>query len=391
MRRIPARTQAICISDGNGAVEMSLTVKRITASGAGLVRKAVPARVRRRYAVGGAVLALAAFGTVTALPAQAAHQQSTRTAVSANRGQCTPPPSPTLPGFRSRFVSVSGDSSLHYEIGGSGPVLVLVHGWPLTWWDFSNIMPTLAKSYTVIAFDLPGLGNSAPSTTGGGFAPIATLLHSAVEAIGFGSQQISLLGHDAGSNVAYAYARLFPASVFREMVIESALNGYGLESLAGDSFHFTFNQQPATVTEGIINNVASSDAYLDYLYSFVSKPGAITAQDKAIWDGDYACPANREAGYDLYRAFSQDATFDTTTNTSKLTIETAAVGGENSFGDFTATSWDNVDSDVHTIIAPGSGHYVPEEDPAFLSECATLFFSHNPPGTAPSGFEACMP
>ena len=370
---------------------MSLTVKRTTVRGVRMAWKAGPARVLRLSVIGGAVLALAAFGTVSALPAQAAHQQSTRTAASADDDWCTPPPSPSLPGFRSRFVSVSGDSSIHYEIGGSGPVLVLIHGWPLTWWDFNTIMPTLAKSYTVIAFDLPGLGNSAPSTTGYDFASAATILHNAVEAIGYGSQQVSLLGHDAGSNVAYAYGRLFPDSVFREMVIESALNGYGLESLAGDSFHFLLNQQPSTVTEGIINNVESSDAYLDYLYSFASKPGAITARDKAIWDGDYACPANREAGYNYYRAFAADATFDTTTNTSKLTIETAAVGGENSFGNFTATSWANVDSDVHTIIAPGSGHYVPEEDPGFLSECATLFFSQNPPGTAPSGFAACMP
>jgi pimeloyl-ACP methyl ester carboxylesterase len=199
------------------------------------------------------------------------------------------------------------------------------------------------------------------------------------------------MGHDFGSNVAYAWARLFPAQVSREMVIETALNGYGLESLAGFSFHFTFNQQPAAVTEGIINNRRSSDAYLDYLYTFAVVPGAITAQDRHVWDGDYACPANREAGYNYYRAFTQNATFDTTTNTSKLTVEVAGVGGENSFGNFTATSFENVDSNVHTIIAPGSGHYVPEEVPTFLSTCATLFFSPNPPATAPAGFESCLP
>ena len=133
------------------------------------------------------------------------------------------------------------------------------------------------------------------------------------------------------------------------------------------------------------------DAYLDYLYTFAVVPGAITAQDRHVWDGDYACPANREAGYNYYRAFTQNATFDTTTNTSKLTVEVAGVGGENSFGNFTATSFENVDSNVHTIIAPGSGHYVPEEVPTFLSTCATLFFSPNPPATAPVGFESCLP
>lgn len=372
---------------------MSLTVKRMAAAGAGLLRKAIPARGWRRYATGGLVVAFAAFGTVatvTALPAQAAHNQSAQ-ATSAKNGTCTPPPSPTLAGFTQGHVAVYGDNSIHYVTGGQGPVLVLLHGWPITWWEFHTIMPTLAKSYKVIAFDLPGLGNSAPSTTGYTSADIATLIHEAVETLGYGGQKISLLGHDQGSNITYAYGRLYTDTVSREMVIETALNGYGLESLYSASFHFLFNMQPSTVTEGIVNNVASSDAYLDYMYSFVNKPNAITAQDKEIWDGDYACPANREAGYNYYRTFAQDATWDTSTNKSKLTILVGAMGGQDSFGNFTAQSFENVDSDVHTIIAPDSGHYVPEEDPVFLAKCATLFFSPNPPSTAPAGYAACLP
>lgn len=372
---------------------MFLRVKRMTAAGARLLWKAIPARGWRRYAAGGVVITMAAFGTVTAVTAvsaQAAHEQSAQMA-SAEDGVCIPPPSPVLPGFRQGFVAVSGDNSIHYVIGGTGPVLVLIHGWPTTWWEFSPIMPTLAKNYTVIAFDLPGLGNSAPSTSGYTDADIATLLHEAVGALGFGSQTISILGHDTGGNVAYAYARLFPASVSREMVLETALSGYGLESLYNLSFHFLFNMRPSTVTEGMVNNVASSDAYLVYMYSFVAKQGAITDQDKLIWDGDYACPENREAGYNYYRAFPDDATFDTSTNTSKLTVEIGAMGGEDSFGGFVAQSFGNVDSDVHTIIAPGSGHYIPDEDPDFLAECATLFFSPSPPATPPAGFASCMP
>jgi pimeloyl-ACP methyl ester carboxylesterase len=363
------------------------------AAAIGSAMKATPGRGWRRYAIGAVVVALAVSGTVVGVTTQAAHAQSGHTVAARDdgNGTCTPPPSPVLQGFRQGFVSVPGDPSVHYVIGGSGPVLVLIHGWPITWWEFHDVMPTLSQHFTVIAFDLPGLGNSAPSTTGYDDAAIATILHEATGALGYGSQGISLMGHDLGSNVAYAWARLFPAQVSREMVMETALNGYGLESLAGDSFHFTFNQQPPAVTDGIINNRESSDAYLKYLYTFAVVPGAITAQDQDIWDGDYACPANREAGYDYYRAFSQNATFDTTTNTSELTVEIAAMGGEESFGSFTAQSFENVDSNVHTIIAPGSGHYIPEEDPVFLSTCATLFFSPNPPATAPAGYESCLP
>jgi pimeloyl-ACP methyl ester carboxylesterase len=359
----------------------------------GSAMKAIPGRGWRRYAVGTMVVALAATGTVVGVTAQAAHAQSAHTVSARDDGGCAPPPSPRLPGFRQGHVAVAGDASLHYVIGGSGPVLVLLHGWPTTWWELSPIMPALAKNYTVIAFDLPGLGNSAPSTVGYDGADIATVLHDAVAALGYGSQPVSILGHDQGANIAYVYARLFPASVSRVMVLESALNGYGLENLYSFSFHFLFNQQPPSVTEGMVNNVASSDAYLLHMYSFVANPGAgaITPLDLLIWDADYACPANREAGYNYYRAFQQDATFDTSTNTSKLTVEMGAMGGDNSFGNFVATSFSNVDSDVKTIIAPNSGHYIPDENPTFVSGCATLFFSPNPPATAPAGYESCLP
>jgi pimeloyl-ACP methyl ester carboxylesterase len=373
---------------------MSLRLRRMAAAGAGLLRKAIPARGWRRYAAGAAVVVLAATGTITAtgvLPAQAAHVQTVQTAAPARHGACTVPASPELAGFRQGKVAVPGDTAIHYVIGGSGPVLVLIHGWPISWWEFHTVMPSLSKSFTVIAFDLPGLGNSAPSTTGYDEADVATTLHEAIGAMGYGSQSISLLGHDLGSMVAYAWARQYPAQVNREMVLESDLNGYGEEGLAGFSFHFLLNQQPPTVTEGIINNRKSSDTYLNFLYSFAVKPNAITKQDVAVWDGDYACSATREVGYDYYRAFPQNATFDTSTNTSKLTVEIGAMGGEDSFGDSVATSFDNVDSNVHTMIAPGSGHYIPEEDPVFLSTCATLFFSPNPPAQAPTGYESCLP
>jgi pimeloyl-ACP methyl ester carboxylesterase len=377
---------------------MSVTEKRIAAAAGGLLRKAIPARGWRRYATSGIVVALAAFGTVMAVttgPAQAARAQSAQ-AASADDDTCAPPPSPYLAGFTQGNVAIPGDS-IHYVVGGSGPVLLLLAGWPTTWWEFSPIMPALAQSFTVVALDLPGLGNSTfpanGDSSGDGFtAPdIAADLHAAVAALGYGNDTISILGHDLGGNLAYDYARIYPSQVSKIMVLETALNGYGLESLYSDAFHFLLNQQPQPTPEGIINNQEASVAYLNYLYSFAAKPGAITQQDLNIWYADYSCPQVREAGYDYYRAFPQNATWDTTTNTTPLTIPIAAMGGQDSFGSFVATSFENVDSDVSTIIAPGSGHYIPDEDPGFLTECADLFFSSSPPTTAPAGYASCLP
>jgi pimeloyl-ACP methyl ester carboxylesterase len=361
---------------------MSLGAKRGAAAVARMLRKAIPARVWQRYAGGGLVVVLGVFGTVaavSAMPAQAAHS-------TAHQSQ---PPSPALAGFQQGMVAITGDT-IHYVIGGSGPVLVLLHGWPMTWWEWHTVMPSLAKSHTVVAFDLPGLGDSTVPTSGG-FTAVDTAhrLHEAVRALGF--HHISILSHDLGVNIAYAYAEQYRNSVERVAVLESALNGFGLESLYGQSFHFLLNMAAPPTPEGIVNNRASEQTYLNYLYTFEHKPGAITAFDKQTWYAAYASPANREAGYNYYRAFPDNETFNLAHATPKLTMPILAMGGEDSFGTFTATSFENVATDVHPVVAPDSGHYIPEEDPDFLATCANVFFSSDANPVAPAGFEACLP
>ncbi len=365
---------------------MKFGVKRSAAAVARPLRKGIPARGWRRYAVGGLVVVSGAFGTVAAVSAPAAQAAHVQTVQTAHHTQsCAPPASPYLAGFKQGMVSIPGDS-LHYVKGGSGPVLVLIHGWPMTWWEWHTVMPSLAKTHTVIAFDLPGLGDSTTPTSGGyTAADTATRLHEAINALGY--NQISILSHDLGVNVAYAYTRLYASSVTKLAVLESLLNGYGLESIYAFSFHFDLNMAASPTPEDIINDREAEVAYLNYLYTFAQKPGAITNFDKATWYDAYSCPANREAGYNYYRAFPDNETWNIQTNTSKLTVPVLAMGGEDSFGTEVGTSMENVDSDVSTVVAPGSGHYIPEEDPGYLSECAGLFFSSAT--SAPSGYTGC--
>ncbi len=391
---------------------MSLGWKRSTAAVARILRKTMPARGWRRYASGGLVIVLGIFGTVvgaSALPVQAAHSpsgQSLRTfrlpahsvwlrhqglggflAQAHSKPAVIPPNfSPALKGFRQGLVAVPG-ASVHYVIGGSGPVLVLLHGWPMTWWEWHTVMPSLAQTHTVVAFDLPGLGEST-APAGDDFTAVdtATILRQAVVALGF--DDVSILSHDLGVNIAYAYAQLYPQTVTKLAVLESALNGFGLESVYGNSFHFLLNMQPSPTPEDIVNNGEAEVAYLNYLYTFAVVPGAITPFDRLVWYAAYGSPANREAGYNYYRAFPANEAYNLAHATPMLTMPVLAMGGEDSFGSFTADSFEGVATDVHTVIAPGSGHYIPEEDPGFLAECANLFFSSAT--QAPSGFEDCL-
>ena len=105
--------------------------------------------------------------------------------------------------FSHRMASVNG-IQLHYVIGGHGDPLVLLHGWPETWYEWRHVMPALAKNYTVIAPDLRGLGDSSRPLTGYDGKTTAEDIHQLVAQLGF--KQIFLVGHDVGSQPAYSYA-----------------------------------------------------------------------------------------------------------------------------------------------------------------------------------------
>jgi len=153
--------------------------------------------------------------------------------------------------FSSGMVAVEG-ASLHYVKGGSGPALVLLHGWPETSWEWHKVMPELAKTHTVIAIDLPGLGKSTIPSGGFDAAHTAVRLHEAVLALGY--HQVQILSHDVGALVAYPYAKQFPNDVSRMAVLETPLNGFGLESAAAFSFHFGLNSSPKPTPEKIVDD-----------------------------------------------------------------------------------------------------------------------------------------
>src|ERR687884_151702 len=105
--------------------------------------------------------------------------------------------------FSHHMASVNG-IQLHYVIGGHGDPVVLIHGWPQTWYGWRHVMSALAKNYTVVAPDLRGLGDSSKPVTGYDDKTLAEDIHQLVTKLGF--KRIDLVGHDIGSQVAYSYA-----------------------------------------------------------------------------------------------------------------------------------------------------------------------------------------
>jgi alpha-beta hydrolase superfamily lysophospholipase len=126
--------------------------------------------------------------------------------------------------FSHHTASVNG-IQLHYVIGGHGDPVILLHGWPQTWYEWRHVMPALAKNYTVIVPDLRGLGDSSKPLTGYDGKTTAEDIHQLVSQLGF--RDIFLVGHDFGVQVAYSYAAAHPNEVRRLVILDVPIPGIG--------------------------------------------------------------------------------------------------------------------------------------------------------------------
>ncbi len=239
-------------------------------------------------------------------------------------------------------------------------------------------MPALAQSYTVLAFDLPGLGDSGIPTTGYDAASAARRIHQAVTALGLGP--VGIVSHDLGSQIAYPYAREYPGDVSRMIVSEALLNGFGLEDCYADSFHFGFNSTPRPVAESILTD-AAVDAYHGWIFneSTNHRPDRIDQQE---YLRAYQAPERRSAGYDYYRAFADNAAYNKSHAGRKLSVPILALAGEHGIGADVARSFRQVAEDVTEVVVPDCAHWIAEEDPEFLIDCVLRFFGSAEAATA---------
>ena len=281
--------------------------------------------------------------------------------------------------FSHHTVSVN-DIKLHYVIGGHGDPVVLLHGWPETWYAWHLMMPALAKNYTVIAPDLRGLGDSSKPPTGYDGKTVAEDIHQLVTKLGF--KTIFLVGHDIGTQVAYSYAAAHPTEVKRLAVMELTIPGFappGRPPLWWAIFH-----QTPDVPEALVQG--KEMIYLPWFYHGLSyNPAAITQADINEYVSHYSAPGGMRAGFEYYRAFPQDAIQNQNYSKTKLPMPVLAVGGGYIpvlGGNITMPSiiygMKILAQNVTGIKVPNSGHFIPEEQPVFVVKLLNNFFSGKP-------------
>jgi pimeloyl-ACP methyl ester carboxylesterase len=280
--------------------------------------------------------------------------------------------------FTHHMASVNG-VQIHYVMGGQGDPVVLLHGWPETWYAWRHVMPDLAKNYTVIAPDLRGLGDSSKPPTGYDGITVAEDIHQLVTQLGFNT--ISLVGHDIGTQVAYSYAATHPTEVEKLAVMELTIPGFappGRTPIWWAIFH-----QTPDVPEALVQG--KEMMYLSwFLRGLAFNPAAITQEDINEYVSHYSAPGGMRAGFEYYRAFPEDAMQNQNYSKTKLPMPVLALGGGYLpvlGGNISMPSiiygMQQLAENVQGIKVPNSGHFIPEEQPQFVINQLSNFFGRN--------------
>ncbi len=273
-----------------------------------------------------------------------------------------------------------GEVLMHYVTAGQGPPVVLLHGWPQTWWEWRHVIPALAETYSVIAPDLRGLGDSSRPLGGYDKRTIANDIWSLV-AERLGHRSFFLVGHDWGGPTAFALAAAHPQAVRRLVILDVVIPGSGGDfSEGGRRWHHQFHMTPdlpEALTEG------REHTYLSWFYrTFAYRPDAITSADLDEYVRTYSQPGAMRAGFAYYRALLQDiADNKAVLAQDKLAMPVLAIGGAVSYphgrgrGTAPEQSLRQVALDVRGAVVPDCGHFIPEEAPDVLIKHLLDFFA----------------
>ncbi len=280
--------------------------------------------------------------------------------------------------FTSGTAELKPGVRLHYLRAGTGPrTMVLVHGYPQTSWEWRHVIgPLAAAGWTVIAPDYRGAGGSSKPTDGYDKRTMAADLHGLLHDHLGVAGPITLVGHDIGMMVAYAYAAEFPAEVERLAVMEAPLPGTAawdamLSQTNTSQFmawHFYFHNAGDNLAE--LLTVGRERLYLKHFYQRLAfDADAIGPADLDRYADAFAAAGAMRAGFELYRAFDGDAEANRAglKRDGRLKMPVLGLGGTSSFFLAIAEAMlQEVAADVTVVPIPQCGHWIAEERPASL-------------------------
>jgi len=274
----------------------------------------------------------------------------------------------------SKFAEANG-VRLHYLVTGQGDPVLLLHGFGQSSQMWRPLMRELANSHTVIAADLRGAGQSDAPPEGYAKSSMARDMHALMTGLGY--DKVSLVGHDIGMMVAYAYAAQFPGEVKRIVLLEAMLPGVGEWSRAWprDQWHLQFyGKTPEALVQG------RERIYLEHFWNdFAADPAkSIPEADRKVYAAEYARPNHVHAGMEWFRVIDEDAKEFHAYAAQPLKIPMLVLTGEKGSGESLIKQAQLIDTDVQGAVVPGAGHWLLEEAPGFVIPKVVDFLERAP-------------
>ncbi|MFE4824827.1 alpha/beta fold hydrolase [Streptomyces sp. NPDC056704] len=279
-----------------------------------------------------------------------------------------------LPDGFTRQQIDTNNTRLSVAVGGHGPALVLLHGWPQTSRAWARVMPDLAQRHTLVVPDLRGTGES--DRPEGGYAKTnqADDIRGILTALNL-TGPVAVAGHDIGSMVAFAWAAAHPEDISHLILIDSLLPGLGLEETMnvaeGGMWHFGFFMTPH-IPEMLFDGHELE--FFTAAFTAMSNPGTFSGHDLAAYARAYTGRERLRGGFEHYRTLLDDGRENRALLAQrKLPMPVLAVGSTQS-GTATAQALAPHAETVQEAVAP-TGHFVAEEDPDWFTKTVTTFLA----------------
>jgi pimeloyl-ACP methyl ester carboxylesterase len=273
--------------------------------------------------------------------------------------------------FTSRYVD-TGELRLHAVAGGDGPPLMLIHGWPQTWYAWRMLMPTLARDFSVVAVDQRGIGLSDKPQHGYDTATLASDLVALMDVLGH--SRFALYGTDVGMPIAYALAADHRNRVDRLVVSEAPLPGISPSpplflppQLNERLWHLAFNQLPE-INEQLVTG--REDIFFGAEFDASAGTNKLPRDTVRYYiDTLAADPDHLRGSFGFYRALP-------------TSLPVLAIGGAESSGEGVGNTMKLTADDVQTLVIPGCGHWVAEQAPSELLVALAAFLAPYRDGTS---------
>jgi pimeloyl-ACP methyl ester carboxylesterase len=285
--------------------------------------------------------------------------------------------------FRSEYIA-AGELRLHAVIGGKGPPLLLVHGWPENWYAWRLLMPKLAESFTVIAVDQRGIGLSDKPHDGYDTGTLANDLVALMDALGH--KRFALVGHDTGFAIGYALAADHPDRIDRVVLAE--IPGPPMSSASPPVFvpapvnnrlwHIPFcrvDKLPEQLVKG------REDIFFGY--EFAIQGGKLSDDTIKYYVDLLSLPDALPGSFGFYRALDATLAQNEARKARRLAMPVLAIGGEASYGGHVGDVMKLLADDVRSAVIPGTGHWVAEDAAEAMLDALTEFLSPYRDGEQP--------